>query len=207
MKLGIIGAGNVGATLGAALARVGHRVVYGVRDPAAGKYIALLDHATVASIRDAVSTSEAVILATPWDAVESALTAAGDFAGKPLLDATNPIGPGFALTHGHTDSGAEQVSRWANDARVVKAFNSTGIENMANPTYDEARTAMFVCGDDESACTLACNLATELGFEAIRVGALSKARAVEPVAMLWVQLALVLGNGRNIAFGMLHRGA
>ena len=205
MKVGILGAGGVGATLGRALAKAGHEVVYGVRAPGADKHEGLLGHATVKSVRDAVAATSAVILATPWSAAEPAVTEAGDFENKPLLDATNPIGPGFVLTHGLTSSGAEQVSRWAKNARVVKAFNSTGLENMANPSYGEARAAMFVCGDDDHACAIACDLASCLGFEAIRVGTLSKARVLEPVAMLWIQLALEKGNGRNIAFGVLRR--
>lgn len=112
---------------------------------------------------------------------------------------------GFELTHGHTDSGAEQVARWATNAKVVKVFNTTGHENMADPTYGAARAAMFVCGDDDGACASALGLARELGFDALRVGGLSKARVLEPAAMLWVNLALVLGNGRGVAFGLLRR--
>jgi 8-hydroxy-5-deazaflavin:NADPH oxidoreductase len=205
VKVGIIGAGGVGSALGLALARAGHGVEYGVRQPAAAKHEPLRGHASVTSVAAAVSAAEVVILATPWAATEAALAGAGDLAGKPLLDATNPIGPGFALTHGLTDSGAEQVARWATTARVVKVFNSTGFENLASPVYPGARAVMFVCGDDAPACAIACELATDLGFEAVRVGALSKARLIEPVAMLWIQLAMVLGNGRNIAFGILRR--
>lgn len=206
MRIGIIGAGNVGVTLGRSLGKAGHTIVYGVREPESGKYLELRrPGADVRSVRSAVEEADAVILATPWNATEAALALAGDFGGKPLLDATNPIGPGFALTHGHDDSGAEQVARWATNAKVVKVFNTTGLENMADPMYGPHRAAMFVCGDDEAACKLAVDLARAIGFDAVRVGGLSRARVLEPAAMLWIKLALVLGNGRNVAFGLLRR--
>lgn len=199
--------GDCDAWLLRRLAESGHGVTFGVRQPTDPKHEWLAaDGVALAGIADAVRVADVVIIATPWNATQSALAAAGDFAGKPLLDATNPIGPGFALTHGHTDSGAEQVAQWAPSARVVKAFNSTGTENMANPVYGTQRAAMFVCGDDADACVTAVTLARDLGFEAVRVGSLSMARVLEPVAMLWINLAMVLGNGRDIAFGLLRRG-
>ena len=208
MTLAILGAGSVGTTLGAGFARAGHAIVYGVRDPDAAKHAPLrAAGARVTTMAGAVEGADAVILATPWAAAEAALKAAGDLGGRPLLDATNPIGPGFALTHGHTDSGGEQVARWAPSARVVKVFNTTGTENMADPRYGAARAAMFVCGDDADACALAVGLAGDLGFQALRVGPLAKARVLEPAAMVWTQLALALGNGRNIALGVATRGS
>ena len=107
-------------------------------------------------------------------------------------------------SHAHTDSGGEQVARWAKNAKVVKAFNTTGLENMADPKYGNARAAMFVCGDDEGACAVAAQLARDLGFEAVRTGGLSGARVLEPVAMLWISLAMS-GKTRGIAFGLLRR--
>ena len=206
MKVAVIGAGNVGGTLGRGLAGAGHAVIFGVRDPSNAKHASLKhDNVELASVREAVAAADVAILATPWDAAETALATAGDFEGKPLLDATNPIGPGFALTHGHTDSGAEQIARWSLNAKVVKAFNTTGFENMADPVYGEARAAMFVCGDDDEACSTALSLAGDLGFDALHVGALSMARILEPVAMLWINLAIVRKQGRNIALGVLRR--
>jgi predicted dinucleotide-binding enzyme len=207
MKVAILGAGNVGRTLGTGLAAAGHEILYAVREPDAPKNAALAgERSRALPVRDAVAAADVVVLATPWSATEAALASAGDFGGKPLLDATNPIGPGFVLTHGHTDSGGEQVQRWAPSAKVVKAFNTTGLENMADPRYGDARAAMFVCGDDADACAVALRLAGELGFEAVRVGGLDRARVLEPAAVLWISLAMSPANGRNIAFGLLRRG-
>lgn len=205
-KIAIIGAGNVGLTLGHGLAAAGHDVTWAVRDPGALKY----DETRAAGarfdvIRAAVEASEVALLATPWAAAQAAVEAAGDFGGRPLLDATNPIGPGFGLTHGHTDSGAEQVARWAKNAKVVKVFNTTGVENMAQPRYGDARAAMCLCGDDEAARALAAGLAADLGFEPLDAGPLANARLLEPAALLWIDLALRRGQGRGFAFGVLRR--
>lgn len=205
MKIGIIGSGNVGGTLGRALANAGHHILYGTRTPQEPPRAELQHaHAEIRSLRAAVTESDVVLLTTPWNAVEEALSAAGDFGGKVLLDATNPIGPGFALTHGHNDSGAEQVARWAQNARVVKVFNSTGRENMENPLYGDRHAAMFVCGDDADACTIAVTLAKDIGFDALTIAGLRAARLLEPLALLWITLSIK--QGRDFAFGILRRG-
>ncbi len=210
MRIAVIGAGNVGTTLGSGWAVAGHQVAYGVRDtsraaPHAG--------ATMRSVADAVRESDVVVLATSWAAVPAALEAAGDFGGKPLLDVTNPIdtaargaiGSGFTLTHGHDGSGAEVVASLAKNARVVKAFNCTGLENMQNPRYGENRAVMPVAGDDAGARDLAVKLAADLGFDPVALDSLRHARELEPLAMLWISLAMPWGHGRDIAFGLAKR--
>lgn len=206
MHIAILGAGRVGGTLGRRLADAGHTVTYGLRS----ELDALpeeLHHsrASGASVATAAQQAEVVILTTPWAAAEEVIGAAGDLAGKPLLDVTNPIGPGMALTHGHTDSGAEQVQRWAPSARVVKVFNTTGVENMADPRFGDHRALMLACGDDAQAVGIAVQLATDVGFEALPFGPLRNARLLEPFGRAWIELALVRGQGRSFAFGLLRR--
>lgn len=203
MKIAIIGAGNVGSALGRRLAAAGHEIIYAVRqlDP----YEHLLDHAQTMRVADAVQVADAALLSTPWAAAQHALEMAGDFGGIPLFDATNPIGAGLSLTHGHDDSGAEQVQRWAPTARVVKLFNSTGVENMQDPSYPHAPVSMFYCGDHDEACAIAGALCDDLGFDGVYIGPLDQARLLEPVAMLWIRLAMVRGYGRDIAWSMMRR--
>src|SRR5438093_12611208 len=97
MRIGIIGAGSVGGTLGAAWARRGHQVRFGVRRPDSPEMAALLkqigESAAAGSVAEAAGFGEAVVLATPWPATEEALRAAGDLGGKVLLDCTNPLKP------------------------------------------------------------------------------------------------------------------
>lgn len=203
MRIAIIGAGNVGRALGAGFERLGHAVVYGVREPGAEKYAAAGLAGRTATVAEAAAGGELVVLATPWPATESAVKAAGDLDGAPVFDATNPIGPGFTLTHGHDDSGAEQVARWAPGARVVKVFNTIGADHMTAPDFGASRPFMPVAGDDPAACALAVELATGLGFEAVRVGDLKNARLLEPLALLWIGLAIGQKD-RRLAFGLLR---
>jgi predicted dinucleotide-binding enzyme len=156
-------------------------------------------------VRAAVEASEVVVLATPWNAAADAVQSAGDYGGRVLVDVTNPIGPGFALVHGHTTSGAEELAKLARGARVVKAFNSTGLENMAEPRYGTRRALMLVAGDDTGARDAVVTLANDLGFEGIGLPSLSRARDLEPLGMLWISLSLRPHLGRDFAFGFLRR--
>jgi predicted dinucleotide-binding enzyme len=206
MHIAILGAGRVGTTLGSRLQAAGHTITYGVRDPADDAHTALRDAGGgVAAIRDAVAGADAAILSTPYRANADVLAAAGDFGGKVLVDATNPIGAGMMLAVGHSDSGAETVARLATNARVVKAFNTTGVENMADATIDGRRVMMPVCGVDDDAIEVGLQLARDVGFEAVSMGPLDRARLLEPMALVWIQLAYQRGEGRGFGFGILRR--
>jgi len=211
MQIGIIGAGNVGGTLGRAWAQKGHEVMFGVRQPKTGKVQTLLEQAgggaKAGTVAEAAAFGSVVTLATPWPATREALRTAGDLAGKVLLDCTNPLKADFSgLEVGHTTSGAEQVALWAKGARVVKIFNSTGFENMANPKYGKgAAVTMFFAGDDAAAKGIAAQLAREIGFEPVDAGPLGNARLLEPLAMLWIHLAFAQKQGTGIAFKLLRR--
>jgi len=155
MKITIIGAGNVGGTLGKRWAHNGHRIVYVSQEPGSDKMRALLavtpDATATSDSASACTDADAILLATPWAAIPAALAAAGDLTGKVLLDATNPIGPGMALLTPAAGSGGREVARLAPGARVVKIFNTTGWGNMADPLYAGEPIAMFLCGGDAPA--------------------------------------------------------
>lgn len=208
MDIAVIGAGNVGGTLGARWAALGHRVVFGVRNPDDPKHRALLaqagEGARLARPADAAAGAAVVLLATPWAATEEALRGCGNLASKVLVDATNPLDASLSLTLGHTDSGGEQVARWAPGARVVKAFNTTGFNVMADPVLDGRRALMLVAGDDAAAKGAVLELASALGFEAVDAGALAVARLLEPMAQLWIHCAYRQGLGRDYAFALLR---
>ena len=209
MKIAIIGTGNVGQALAVGWTSKGHQVIFGSRDPAGEKAqaaVAATDgKATAQREQAAVQAAEVVVLAVPWDATETVVKGLGDLAGKTLIDATNPIGPGFQLAVGKDSSGAELVQSWAPAARVVKAFNSTGAENMRNPIYNGEPTSMFICGDDAAAKAIVKTLAEDLGFAVTDTGGLATARYLEPLAMVWIHLAIVQKQGRNIAFKLVQR--
>ena len=209
MKIAIIGTGNVAAVLGKGWAARGHMVTFASREPGSERVLALLDeagpNASAARVADAVSRSSIIVLAVPFTAVRERLEMAGDIGGKVVIDCTNPIAPGLRPMFDNSTSGVEQIAAWAPRAKLIKAFNTTGAENMADPVYNGQPSTMFVCGDDELAKGAAAHLAEELGFEVIDAGSLSAARHLENLALLWIHLARVNGLGRDIAFRLLRR--
>ena len=212
MKIAIIGAGNVGGALGTNWAQKGHDIVFGVRDPKSEKSQALLrsigTKARVATVAEAAASADVIVLSTPWPATEAAIRSAGSLNGKIVLDATNPLtrGPdGIGLEIGHAISGGEKVQGWAPGASVFKTLNTTGFGNMASPVIKGVKSVMFVAGDDAAAKPKVINLVGDLGFEVIDAGPLRNARLLEAHAMLWIDLALVRGQGRDFVFGILRR--
>ncbi len=211
MKIAIIGAGNVGGTLGKAWAKKGHDVMFGVRHPQDDKTRQLVQSigakARAGTVAEAAAFGEVVVLATPWQGTEAAVRAAGDLRGKIVIDCTNPLKPDVSgLEVGFTTSGAEQVAQWAKGAKVFKAFNTTGFNIMADPVINGIRTVMFICGDDEAAKPVVLQLAGDIGFDAVDAGKLQQARLLEPWAMLWISLAFRGTVGRDFGFALLRRG-
>ena len=208
MSIAIIGAGNVGMALAQALVARGETVVFGVPDPdkyraAAGR---LGPAASIGPTAAAVGAGELVILAVPYAAAQSVARDSADWRQKILVDATNPLAPGLAgLSLGTNTSGAEQIAAAARGARVVKAFNTTGADNMADSDYPAGRIFMPVCGDDAEARARVLALASLLGFDAVDCGELKAARYLEPFAMTWIHLALKMGHGRRFAFARMTR--
>ncbi len=208
MRISIIGAGNVGRALAQAFIRHGEEVYLGV--PVPEKYqstaAALGPLAKLGTVAQAVAASEVVILAVPFTATRAIVSSVADWQGKVLVDATNPLAPGLAgLTVGTTISAAEQIAGWAPTAKVVKAFNTTGAENMADAAFPQGLPFMPVCGDDAQARAKVIALASLIGFEAVDLGPLSAARYVEPFAMTWIHMAFKQGLGRKFAFGLLRK--
>ncbi len=200
MRIAIIGSGNVGTALATALRRAGHEVIFGVRAP---------DPADPAenSIAEAAASAEVVILAIPFEAVADTVRAADGFAGKVVIDATNPLGMidgKLELTMGFQTSGAEQIAALAPRAHIFKSFNQTGFENMADPAVYSPRPVMFVAGDDSRGKAKALALVADAGFEPVDAGGLRAARLLEPFGMLWIELVRKQ-KAPPFAFVMQHR--
>ena len=214
MKIAIIGAGNVGGTLGTAWATGGHQIVFGVRNVNEDKVTRLISDikgkATATDIPNAVAQCDVIVLATHWQGVHETLQSAGSFAGKVVIDAMNPLemSPAFlekGLLMGHTTSAGEQVAQWLPGVKIVKAFNSIGAQNMANPKFGGQSATMFICGDDEDAKRTVKQLSDELGFETVDAGPLKIARLLEPMAMLWMHLAYDAKIGPNFGFKLIRQ--
>jgi hypothetical protein len=209
MTIAIIGTGSVGAALGRGWAAAGHAVVFGSRHPQSDDVQNLIAdigvRAEAASPDEAAAAAEVVALAVPWGAAQSAVKGLGSLRGTILIDCTNPLAAGLQPAVGGDTSGAEEIARWAEGARVVKAFNTTGANNMIDPDYAGTPLSMFVCSDDADAKSTVAQLAEDLGFEAVDAGPLDRARLLEPMARLWIHLATTDGFGREIGFKLLRR--
>ncbi len=213
MKLAIIGAGNVSGTLGTAWARkAGHDIFYGVKNPNSDKTQAALralgGKARAGSPAEAAAFGDMIVLTTPWPAAEAAIAAMGNLNGRIILDATNPLarGPdGIRLELGHSTSAAEKVQSWAAGASVFKTLNTTGFGNMADPVFGGVKSIMFVAGDDAANKPKVIDLVAALGFDVVDAGPLRNARLLEAHAMLWIDLSVARGLGRDWAFARVRR--
>jgi hypothetical protein len=204
--IALIGAGNVGAALARNLVALGERVRFGVPDPDKYRELATSLGAQIGSVAEAIDGTDLAILAVPYAAALEIADAIADWNGRILVDASNPLAPGLAgLSLGTTTSAAEQIAARARNARVVKGFNVTGAENMADPHALDAPVFMPVAGDDAGARATVLALATRMGFDAVDAGPLKAARYLEPFAMTWIHLAFAAGHGRAWAFSRTRR--
>lgn len=211
MRIGILGTGNVGRTLAAGLAGVGHEVRIGSRDPDRPELRAWLADRTVTAgtLEDAAGFGDVLILATLWTGTHNALRLAGQdaIADKVLIDATNPLAssgnapPSLAI--GGDDSGGEQVQRWVPRARVVKAFNTVGYALMVQPDLPDGPPDMFLCGNDAEAKETVTAICRELGWPTIDMGGIEASRVLEPLCLLWLRYGALTGTWRH-AFRLLR---
>jgi predicted dinucleotide-binding enzyme len=201
MQIAIIGAGNVGKTLGSALRVKGHSVVYGSRQPENRP------DRNVRSVAEALRGAEVVILATPWTATEALVCEHAEaLADKIVIDATNPVHPSLArLAIASNTSGVELLQSQARAAKFYKAFNSTGVNVMARPRFPEGNAAMFIAGADGPDKETVLRIVADVGFEPVDAGVLKAARQLEHLAMLWIQLARAKGQGGDFAFIIARR--
>ncbi|MBL3527193.1 MAG: NADPH-dependent F420 reductase [gamma proteobacterium endosymbiont of Lamellibrachia anaximandri] len=217
MKIGILGTGGVGRVLGAGFAGRGHEVMIGTRDPAAQKVQDWLEQtghdARAGTFAEAAAFGEVVVVAIGWPHLQNVieLAGAGNFAGKLVMDATNPLrfeteGQPPVLDVGHTDSAGELVQRLLPEARVVKAFNIVGNPHMVDPDFPEGKPDMFICGNDENAKKIAGGLIESLGWPpVIDLGGIENSRYLEPLAMVWIRHFFSQGFNGNHAFKLLRK--
>lgn len=205
MKIAIIGTGNVGGALATKWANKGHEIILGVRDVDNFKGIGLLSNpnTSVATIKEAVTKSDSILLATPAMMAVEVARSLGDTDGKVIIDTMNIVmgrGPeGYANT-----SDAILANTQSKD--VVKCFNTTGFNNMQNPVYDNFALDVFVAGDSEKGKQVAIQLAKDAGFaECYAVGGNDKFELMERFAFFWINLAMFQGQGREIGFKLLKR--
>jgi predicted dinucleotide-binding enzyme len=192
MRIGIIGAGNVGGTIAEGAERAGHEVRLGARSPKEGQV----------PIADAAEFGELLVNATDGDGSLDALRAAGDenLAGKTLLDIANAgrsVDGGFELTYVNDDSLAEEIQRAFPDLRVVKGLNTMTRHLMAEPNKLAGDHTALICGNDDAAKSEVRSLLEGFGWKPdniLDLGDLTAARALEMLVPLWARLYSSLGS-------------
>jgi len=193
MRIGIIGAGNIGGTIGAHWARAGHEVRFAVRHPdAIAELVASLKgSASTGSAAEAASFGPVLLFAAPyglWPAFAQDHGAA--LVGKTIIDAANPYPErdGDVARRAIAEGAGRHTQSLVPGALVVKAFNTIFWKDLR----DEAgrappRLAIPLVGDDEAALDIARGLITDAGFDSVDVGGLDRSRDVDPGATIYAQ--------------------
>ncbi|WP_410663055.1 NADPH-dependent F420 reductase [Amycolatopsis sp. lyj-84] len=182
MRIGIFGAGGMAEALGGQWTAAGHEVMVAARDRAKAAAIS----ARVGTWAEAAAASEVILLAVPADAVTEVVAAAGNLAGKVLIDCTNAVGPGAVLT---IPDQAARIALAAGDAHVVKAFNLCHVDvwRMTPPAFGGRPLAVPLCGPPE-AVGVVSSLVRDIGCTPLNAGGLDRARLMEAIMAFMVGL-------------------
>jgi len=191
MDIAVIGTGFIGAILGRALAGAGHHVTFGSRHPG-DESVAEGTIAAVASIGDALTRADVIVLALPGAAVAE-LTAAhrGALDGKLVIDATNRMGQAVANSRAALPP----------DVRYARAFNSLGGENMADPVFADGPADMFFSAPEADRATVE-TVIEGVGLRPIYLGEDQEA-LVDALFRIWIALAVKQGRGRRLAIRVI----
>jgi predicted dinucleotide-binding enzyme len=188
MRIGIVGSGMIGATLGELWVKAGHEVFLSSRHPESLKPLLarLGERARAGTPEEAATFGQVILLAVPFNAVaDLGMSLAPVLAGKVVLDAGNPYA-------GRDGAAAEEVARvdrgsgrWTAQhlpgAHVVKAFNTVYFKTLATAAHRAGdRVGIPVAGDDAAALAAAAQLVREAGFEPVVVGPLDRAKDFDP---------------------------
>lgn len=211
MNVGVLGSGDVARTLGSGFLKHGHDVTMGTRAPAKlADWAKQNPKGRIGGFADAAKFGELVVLAVKGTAALDALRAATatNLAGKPVIDATNPIAdapPTNGVLKFFTnldESLMERLQRELGNVHFVKAFNSVGKACMVNPQFKGGKPTMFICGNNEAAKKTVSGILAQFGWETADMGKAEAARAIEPLCMLWC-IPGILRNDWVHAFKLL----
>lgn len=205
MKIAIIGTGNVGGALATKWANKNHNILLGVRniDAFKGKELLNNPNTTAHSIADAVAGAEVLLISTPASSAVEVAQSLGNTEGKIIIDAMNIVMGRGPVGYSNT---AQAILDHTATRDVVKCFNTTGFNNMQNPTYGDSAIDLFVAGDSEKGKSAAIQLALDAGFGACYpIGGNDKFELMEQFAWFWINLAMFQGQGREMGFKLLKR--
>ena len=214
MKIGIIGTGDVGKSLGKGFLATGNETMMGSRERLNQKSQKWAEEmgpkASTGTFSDAAQFGEIVVLAALGLATPDAIKMAGveNFKNKIVLDATNPLdfseGPPPTLIGGIGTSGGEKHQAMLPDAFVVKVFNTVGNALFYKPQLQGGPPDMFICGDNQSAKKQVRHICEQFGWNTIDIGAISASHYLEAMCAVWVISALESNNWMQ-AYKMLKK--
>jgi predicted dinucleotide-binding enzyme len=190
--IAVIGTGHVGGALGPQFAKLGHRVIYGSREPQRQDVQALVARTAgdAAAMLPAEAAGEAdiVVVAVPWSAAEQVVKGLGDLSGKIIIDPTNATRQGADgyREHAVETSAGQMIQGWAPQAKVVKAFNTLNYRTMAEPSLAGGPVTIPIAGNDADAKAAVADLAKGIGFDAVDVGPIRFAKVLEEMLIIWV---------------------
>jgi 8-hydroxy-5-deazaflavin:NADPH oxidoreductase len=192
MKIAVIGTGNIGGSIGSKWLKAGYEVVFGSRSPSS----AGPGGAPVLAVGDALDGADVVLLAVPGPAVPDVIGAhRAALAGRTVIDAVNRIGqPEFNCRSLLADA--------VPDARYVRAFNTLGWENFADPVPG---TSLFFAADP-AARAVAEELISAVGLEPVFLGDAGAAGTVDSLVSVWFALVQQHGGNRRIALRVVQEG-
>ena len=200
MKIGILGTGIVGSTVGTKLVQLGHDVMMGSRTADNRKahewVMANGSRASQGTFADAGSFGEIIFNCTPGMVSLEALRMAGEknIGSKILVDISNPLdfskGMPPSLSVCNTDSVGEQIQRAFPQLKVVKALNTVNCNLMVNPSMLQGEHDIFVSGNDVVAKAKVVDILKNwFGWKSVLdLGDISGARAQEMILPIWVRL-------------------
>jgi 8-hydroxy-5-deazaflavin:NADPH oxidoreductase len=209
MKIGIIGAGNIGTAVGKRLAAKGHQVFLSFSRSAedlakAARTVGC--GVQSGSVEDSVAFADLIVLGTPYSATADALRQAGRPEGRKILwDCTNALKADMSgLEIGLTTSAAEEVQKLAPWTRVVKGIPpSAYLLHSTKRLVEGKKVSVFLCSNDQDAKKTVASLVEEIDADPVDAGPLQNARYTEPAGYLIVQLYL-LGRGGRIGMSFLR---
>ena len=188
MTTAIIGLGNIGSRAARNLVQGGERVVLAARDQSGADSLAaeLGPLATSATVPDAVSAADAVLLALWLDAGKEVISQLGQaLAGKVVIDPSNPIGPdghgGFTNTLPADQSAASVLADLLPaGAHLVKAFGTLGADALGSAANrPSGRAVLFYATDDDDAAETVERLISASGFDPVKAGGIDAAGRLE----------------------------
>jgi len=217
MKIGILGTGMVGETLGTRFVQMGHQVKMGSRtanNENAAKWAAKNGTAASAgTFAQAAEFGEMVFLCLKGDVQMDVIRSVGErpFGSKPVVDVSNPLdfshGMPPSLSICNTNSLGEEVQKALPAAKVIKTLNIVNCEIMIEPNKAGQQPTMFICGNDSAAKASVTSLLKDLGWaDIIDLGDITKARATEMLLPIWLSLMQTLGHV-HFGFKIVRPGA